>query len=200
MTVAGTAKPISLPTLVTIDNKLKVIYPLDMARPRTSALVRFLNRRILDPNSGCHLWIGPLNKITGYASFQIDPKDHRAKGARSMGAHRAAWILFRGPIPDGLFVCHKCDTKHCVNPDHLFLGDAKANMRDAAAKGRMNWKPNAAPRRLPCGELHNQAKVTEHIVKIIRNSKASGVALAKLYGITPTQISRIRLRKVWVHI
>ena len=165
-----------------------------MARPRTSPLVRFSNKYAVDPDTNCWLWQVHIPKL-GYGAFRFDPKC-----PRSIGAHRASWILFRGTIPDGSFVCHKCDVRHCVNPDHLFLGDAFANMRDAAAKGRMDWKPGAAPRRLPRGELHSQAKVTEHQVRAIRASKASGIVLAKFYNITPKQISRIRRRETWTHI
>lgn len=51
-------------------------------------------------------------------------------------AHRVSWELFRGPIPNKLFVLHKCDNKNCINPDHLFLGTAKDNIHDCIRKGR----------------------------------------------------------------
>ena len=59
------------------------------------------------------------------------------KSGKKLLAHRDAWIKVNGPIPDGMFVLHKCDNKTCVNPDHLFLGTLSENMQDCADKGRL---------------------------------------------------------------
>ena len=71
---------------------------------------------------GCWERVGP------YATFRVAGQD--------IGSHRYSWILHYGPIPEGMMVCHRCDNPPCVRPDHLFLGDAFDNMRDAAAKKR----------------------------------------------------------------
>jgi len=81
---------------------------------------------------GCWTWAGAKN-LQGYGEFFLFRKGSRSHHGL---AHRVAWEMFRGPIGD-MFVLHKCDTPACVNPEHLFLGTQKDNMRDALAKGRM---------------------------------------------------------------
>jgi hypothetical protein len=105
-------------------------------------------------------------------------------------------MLHRGPIPPGMLVCHKCDTPACVNPNHLFLGTYTDNMRDAARKGRMNWKPGEK-RNLPLGE-HNPASVlTVEQVRDIRTSGMTGAAMARKHAVSAVTVSRIRRGIVW---
>ena len=96
-----------------------------MARTKIPLQTRFLSRIQVDQKTGCWLWQGSHR---AYGFMQVDGKDRLA--------HRIAWELYRGPIPAGLQVCHKCDVRLCANPYHLFLGTALDNTRDKIRKGR----------------------------------------------------------------
>jgi len=79
------------------------------------------------PESGCWLWTGAIDSH-GYGKLK--------RRRKIITAHREAWRLHKGEIPNGMFVCHKCDTRACANPDHLFLGTHQDNMDDMKRKGR----------------------------------------------------------------
>lgn len=111
-------------------------------------------------------------------------------------AHRMAWLVFKGDIPDGMDVLHTCDNPICCNPFHLFLGDDSTNQQDSLAKGRSNCG------RLK-GEAHGAAKLTAHAVTQIRNLRNSGaslVSLAEQFGTTMQNIHLIVARKNWRHV
>lgn len=159
---------------------------------RLTPLQRFESKYVPEPNSGCWLW-DHRSERTGYGTyFRVSPV------GRGIGPHRASWLLHRGPIPDGLCVCHKCDNRVCVNPEHLFLGTYADNMKDASQKGRMRWR--CVTRALPVGERHHASKLTAEAVRQIRLSDLSGAELARCHGVTNVTISRIRRRIIWRHV
>ena len=94
---------------------------------------------------GCWEWRGTKKGAGSYGRYKHDGKMHRA--------HRFAYVLTHGPIPDGLLVLHSCDNRGCVNPQHLRLGTAKDNVRDAVLRERMantklSWQKVREIRRL----------------------------------------------------
>jgi hypothetical protein len=104
---------------------------------------RFESYVIPEPMTGCWLWTGGAKGRKGmqYGSFYHQGKNH--------AAHRMAWTLYKGEIPAGMFVCHKCDVTECVNPAHLFLGTPKDNAHDMSIKGRSRGQ-----RTLNCSKGH----------------------------------------------
>jgi len=112
---------------------------------------------------------------------------------KPMLAHRVAYLIRYGSIPDGMFVLHKCDTPRCVNPEHLFLGTQADNVADMHAKGR-------ARKRALRGPEHGMAKLDERKVRAIRKSRLFGWVIAEKLGISVATVSDIRTRKTWKHI
>lgn len=91
---------------------------------------RFMAKVSPEPNTGCWLWTA-ASTGHGYGLISLS-------FSKNDLAHRTSWRLFHGPIPDGLWVLHKCDVPSCVNPAHLFLGTQTDNMIDASEKKRIN--------------------------------------------------------------
>jgi hypothetical protein len=135
-----------------------------------------------DVYSGCFIWIGARTgmrskRTGGYGNF------------RGQAAQRVAWKLKYGSIPEGLFVCHRCDNPACVNTEHLFIGSQQENFQDAVNKGRIGL-----------GESHMHHKLTEESVREIKNSALGSRQLARKYGVARTTIGNIRKGKTWVAI
>lgn len=157
----------------------------------------------VDKSGEC--WVWTANRARGYGRVKVR--------RLSVSAHRLAWVLAFGPIPDGLLVLHRCDNPPCVNPDHLWLGTHGDNQRDKWAKGRGLTPEQFAAIRHPKGDdhprrrhpelwpMHSHPKLTEDQVRSIRDEYAAGgvtqQALADRYRVRQTLISRIVLRQIW---
>lgn len=145
---------------------------------------RFLAKVCPEPNGGCWLWRGQL-RADGYGLVRFERKVHLA--------HRLAWKFFRGEIAPGLVVCHKCDVRACVNPEHLFLGTMMDNVRDMMEKGRSRH-----------GEKHRSAKLTAEQVRRIKTMLAEGLMrmsdIAREYGVTHATIRCIARGTSWRHV
>lgn len=125
----------------------------------------------------CWIWKGHRSPF-GYGEFRA--------GGRKLTAHRYAWALSNGPIPDNLKACHRCDNPSCVNPSHLFLGTQTENMADCTRKGR------------------HAAKLTPDEVREIRALYETGGLTQKeigsRYGVTQAAIHWIVVGRNWAHV
>jgi hypothetical protein len=161
--------------------------------------------RKVEGEDACWEWTGTTQRLHpsgsgGYGVF----KD----GGRMFYAHRTSWEMANGgPVPEGFHICHHCDNRLCVRPDHLFLGTPADNMHDRDAKGRVaSGARNGSytkPERRPHGEQHGMALVTEEQVREIRQRHANGesqTSLARVFGMTQPNVSAIVLRKIWRHV
>lgn len=155
----------------------------------------------VDKAGECWLWTARIG-TTGYGAVSV----LRNGFHRTFKAHRVAWELENGPIPEGKFLCHHCDNPPCVNPTHMFIGSHNDNMADAKAKGRMRWANTHARRIDPSltvrGERHGQARLTLNDVEEIKRRYAGGElqrVIASDYGVRQTQVSRIVRGERWAN-
>lgn len=156
---------------------------------------------IPEPNSGCLLWTGPVSR-RGYGKIEV-------LGV-VFAAHRLAYDLFRGPISEGLFVCHKCDVPACIEPAHLFLGTHADNMRDMTEKGRRGYLPGRPfsrrgelrPRTYRRGKngLAGSIKLDAAAVLAIRADSRSIRTIAKDYGVAHSTVGQIKRREIWSQV
>jgi hypothetical protein len=135
---------------------------------------------------GCWLWTGCI-KHSGYGHFW--------RAGKLLHAHRVSWELTHGPVPEGLFVLHRCDTRACVRPDHLFTGTHQDNMLDMENKGRTGRN---------LGERNGRAKLTRDQVIEIRTLYATGdvtqLYLARLFGVSRALVWYILSGSKWSHL
>lgn len=127
------------------------------------------------------LGMGGSRFETGYGKVRWD--------GREVLAHRRSYEMAHGAIAPGLFVCHRCDNKPCVRPDHLFLGTPNDNVQDLVAKG-LNLR----------GERIAGSRLTEADVLAIRRGVAAGERscnLARRHGVDPATIADIKAGRTW---
>lgn len=140
----------------------------------------------VEKTENCWLWKGTIHHL-GYGVFW--------KNNKQLSAHRYSFKLKNGndSIPYGFVICHTCDNKICVNPEHLFIGTQSDNIKDAAKKERMKGQK---------GEKNNKAKLTlEQVNEIKKLASSNGwltqEELAKQYGVTFSTIGRILRGEIW---
>lgn len=138
---------------------------------------KFHSYYVPEPNTGCWLWTGAQSR--GYGQMRI--------GYAKMYAHRFSYRLYNGPLADGLFICHKCDVRRCVNPQHLFQGTNQDNQIDCLKKRRFS-------------RLVLSDDDVRDIRKIAAETKITNRALAKIYDVNHGLINAIINRKSWKHL
>ncbi len=147
---------------------------------------KFMNLVMPEPNTGCWIWIGRFDN-NGYGRLS-----HREK---YQVAHRYSFALFNGDFDVKEWVLHKCDNPFCVNPDHLYLGDAKQNMIDRDTRGRQKTQR---------GSAHKLAKISEADaiqIRALHNSKTYPTRkLARDFGISQCTVMKILKRVAWNHV
>jgi len=134
----------------------------------------------------CWPWIGGT-RVRQYGMFCVN-------GGKQL-AHRFAWTLVCGEIPDGLAACHKCDNPTCCNPSHLFLGSQSDNVDDCIGKGRWGHVFH--------GEKNGRARLTAELVRLIRSRRQQGEtckALAVPFGVSPQNVHRIITNQTWRNV
>lgn len=152
-----------------------------MGRKAVPLEIRFRSRVERRGVDDCWPWTGARDR-DGYGVISDD-----APSTKQLRAHRVAWALVNGPVPDGVGVLHRCDSPPCCNAAHLFLGSTQENTADRVQKGRSS-------------RASRNARLTVADVRAIRDCSAMGDRqgdIARRFGVTQTAISQILTGKTW---
>ncbi len=167
---------------------------------------RLLAKASVKPD-GCWTWQTKSRNYHGYGVL----RDH----GRNLLAHRVSWETFKGPIPAGLWVLHRCDNPPCINPEHLFLGTVRDNQLDSMKKGRASPPPRNAPsgdkhwsrrhpERVKRGEQLPKTRLSEkqasRILKLYAGGRFSQASLASRFGVSRGAIAALVQRRSWKHL
>jgi hypothetical protein len=159
--------------------------------PRIPFSQKFWQKIKKGADDECWEWTAAVD-ASGYGDLILYEVANGRKVQFHTRAHRYAWTLTHGPIPEGMLICHHCDNRLCCNPNHLFVGTNSDNMLDMWRKQRhLDLR----------GEKNGRAKLTEQQVEEIRrlyDRKArNGGILARRYGVQGDAITRIITGRSW---
>jgi hypothetical protein len=140
-------------------------------------------------------------KVKGYGQFYIRIEETNRYSNR--GAHRIAWSIHNGAVPDGMQVMHKCDNPPCVNPTHLQIGTHIDNMQDAINKGRIRRNPTSLKPKSTEPSVSRALKLCARDVIAIRRAHIRGTSikgLAEAFTLHKKTVQEIVRRKIWKHL
>lgn len=147
-------------------------------------LIRFT--KYVEVTKGCWLWRGSRN-AQGYGRFQVSTR-------KPIQAHRFAFQVWHGDIPQDADVCHACDNPSCVNPAHLWAGTRAQNMQDSISKGRF---------KRALGTKHGLSRFNEADIRLMRGLHARGFSyqhLADLFDCSKASVADIVKKRWWRHV
>lgn len=134
-------------------------------------IARFRTKYEVDETTNCWNWLGHLRNYAGYGAFKIKGKNYLA--------HRVSYIIFKGEIPKGLSTCHRCDSRKCVNPEHLYLGTHSQNIQDC-------WDKDRHP------IYEKRDTLTQSTVRRIREFKLRNKSIEEISGLLKLNRSTVR--------
>lgn len=145
--------------------------------------------RKVDKSGGddlCWNWLGCIDAATGYGKVSCF-------GKKNWSPHRLAYFLMYGDIPDGMFVCHKCDNRICCNPKHLFIGTSDDNINDMISKGRN-------PRGSKVGTSVLREEDVIKIKEMLSTKKFTHKEIGEMFGVKKVTISAINSNRNWAWV